>query len=35
MAPAIAAIPVVVVVAFFALLGTVPIARRAFGQRRD
>lgn len=27
--------PVVVVVAFFALLGTVPVARRAFDQRRD
>ena len=27
--------PVVVVVAFFALLGTVPVARRAFRQRRD
>jgi hypothetical protein len=27
--------PVVVVVAFFAFLGTVPVARRAFGQRRD
>ena len=27
--------PVVVVVAFFALLGTVPVARRAFDERRD
>lgn len=27
--------PAVVVVAFFALLGTVPVARRAFRQRRD
>jgi hypothetical protein len=27
--------PVVVVVALFALLGTVPVARRAFGRRHD
>jgi hypothetical protein len=28
-------VPVVVVVAFFALLGTVPVAKRAFRSRRD
>jgi hypothetical protein len=28
-------VPVIVVVAFFALLGTVPVARRAFRSGRD